>query len=131
MSDIAQLKSEIAKIDEQIATLQSRKDCLDSELKEAERKLTEDTINKIVGELKALNLAPEDIARALGLSVAAQPQKKPRAARGTATLKVKGIPRYRSSIDPSLTWTGKGRKPGWIQTFVDNGGNLDDWLIKE
>lgn len=57
--------------------------------------------------------------------------KKTRAPRGTAAPKVKGEPMYRSSVDPTLTWTGKGRKPAWIQTFLDNGGKLDDWLIKD
>ena len=131
MTSVEELRSEVTKIEEQIAELVSRKSALESALKDAERKKAEETISKIVGELKALNLAPEDIARALGVRVAEPEQKKVRAARGTATPKVKGVPKYRSSIDPSLTWTGKGRMPDKMKLFVANGGNLDDWLIKD
>ena len=131
MSSIEELKSEVANLEGQIAELVSRKSAAELALKDAERKKAEETISKIVGELKALNLAPEDIARALGVRVAEPEQKKVRAARGTATPKVKGVPKYRSSIDPSLTWTGKGRMPDKMKLFVANGGNLDDWLIKD
>ncbi len=131
MSSIEELQSEVANLEEKIAELVSRKSAAELALKDAERKKAEETISKIVGELKALNLAPEDIARALGVRVAEPEQKKVRAARGTATPKVKGVPKYRSSIDPSLTWTGKGRMPDKMKLFVANGGNLDDWLIKD
>ncbi len=131
MTSVEELRSEVTKIEEQIAELVSRKSALESALKDAERKKAEETISKIVGELKALNLAPEDIAKALGIRVAEPEQKKVRAARGTATPKVKGIPKYRSSIDPSLTWTGKGRKPEWVVTYLGNGGTLDQLLIKD
>lgn len=131
MSNIEELRSELSKLDEQIAELVSRKSTLESSLKDAERKRAEETISKIVGELKALNLAPEDIAKALGIRVAEPEQKKVRAARGTAAPKVKGVPKYRSSIDSSLTWTGKGRKPAWVVTYIDNGGELESLLIKE
>ena len=131
MSSIEELQSEVANLEEKIAELVSRKSAAELALKDAERKKAEETISKIVGELKALNLAPEDIAKALGIRVAEPEQKKVRAARGTATPKVKGVPKYRSSIDPSLTWTGKGRMPDKMKLFVANGGNLDDWLIKD
>lgn len=131
MSNVEELRSEVTKIEEQIAELVSRKSALESALKDAESKKAKEIITKIIGELKALNLAPEDIAKELGIRIAEPEQKKARAARGAATPKVKGIPKYRSSFDPSLTWTGKGRKPGWVQTFIDNGGNLEDWRIKE
>ena len=131
MSSIEELQSEVANLEEKIAELVSRKSAAELALKDAERKKAEETISKIVGELKALNLAPEDIAKALGIRVAEPEQKKVRAARGTATPKVKGIPKYRSSIDPSLTWTGKGRKPEWVVTYLGNGGTLDQLLIKD
>ena len=131
MSSIEELKSEVANLEGQIAELVSRKSAAELALKDAERKKAEETISKIVGELKALNLAPEDIARALGVRVAEPEQKKVRAARGTAIPKVKGVPKYRSSIDPSLTWTGKGRMPDKMKLFVANGGNLEDWRINE
>ena len=38
--------------------------------------------------------------------------------------------KYADPADPSLTWSGKGRMPGWLQAKVDAGVALDDFLIK-
>lgn len=130
MNTVSELKVALVNIEEQLSTLSADKVRIETEIEALERQQAKEALNKIVEELKALNIHPNEIAKALGVLVAGAPQKKPRAARGTAAPKVTGIPKYRSSIDPSLTWTGKGRKPGWVQIFLDNGGNLDEWLIK-
>lgn len=130
MNALEDLQASLVKIDEQINALSAEKIRIEAELDALKRQQAQEALNKILGELKALNLDPNEIARALGVSVVASPQKKVRAARGTAVPKVTGTPKYRSSVDPSLTWTGKGRKPGWVQTFLDNGGNIEEWLIK-
>lgn len=130
MNTVSELKATLVKIEEQLSALSADKVRIEAEIEALERQQAKEALNKIVGELKALNIEPSEIAKALGLSVAGTQPKKTRAARGTAAPKVTGTPKYRSSLDSSLTWTGKGRKPGWIQTFLDNGGNLDEWLIK-
>jgi len=130
MNTAADLKSALVRIEEQLSSLSAEKIRIEAELDVLERQQAKEALNKIVDELKALNLDPNEIAKALGVSVVGSQQKKTRAARGSAGPKATGTPKYRSSLDPSLTWTGKGRKPGWIQTFIDNGGNLEDWLIK-
>ena len=38
--------------------------------------------------------------------------------------------KYQNPEDHSQTWTGRGRKPKFVTEHVDNGGNLDDLLIK-
>ncbi|MBC9246293.1 H-NS histone family protein [Paracoccus sp. 11-3] len=38
-------------------------------------------------------------------------------------------PKYANPEDPTLTWTGRGRKPKWVQENLDKGKNLDDLLI--
>jgi DNA-binding protein H-NS len=45
-------------------------------------------------------------------------------ARGTVA------PKYRNPADASQTWTGRGRQPLWVATFVANGGSLEALLIK-
>lgn len=130
MDRLDELKAALVDIDEKLEKLASEKIRIKNEIEELERQKKRDVLEKIVGEMKALNLDPRELAKALGLSVEGGPQKKTRAVRGTAVPKASGIPKYRSSVDSSLTWTGKGRKPGWIKTFIDNGGNLEDWLIK-
>lgn len=39
-------------------------------------------------------------------------------------------PRYGDPADPSRTWSGKGRMPGWLQTLIDDGRTLDCFLIE-
>lgn len=34
--------------------------------------------------------------------------------------------RYVDPKDSNKTWTGRGRKPAWIQDYEKDGGNLDD-----
>lgn len=38
-------------------------------------------------------------------------------------------PKYANPEDPSMTWTGRGRKPHWVQENLDRGVELDDMLI--
>lgn len=41
----------------------------------------------------------------------------------------KGIAKYRNPDDPSQTWTGRGRKPNWINAALKKGKSLDDLKI--
>jgi DNA-binding protein H-NS len=44
--------------------------------------------------------------------------------------KSQGVPKYCHPKDPTKTWTGKGRKPGWfIQAVEEEGMNPDDLKI--
>jgi DNA-binding protein H-NS len=38
-------------------------------------------------------------------------------------------PKYANPEDPTQTWTGRGRKPNWLVEKIDEGANLDDFLI--
>lgn len=40
-------------------------------------------------------------------------------------------PKYRNPTDASQTWTGRGRKPKWIEEALASGGTLDDFLIRD
>lgn len=37
--------------------------------------------------------------------------------------------KYQHPADASLTWTGRGRKPLWVQAHLDNGGSLEQLAI--
>jgi len=131
MSDVDGLKSKLAKLNEQLATLTTEKLQVEAELKEAERTLKQSALSEMLEKMKALGIDKSEIAESLGLTVAEPKKRKARAEKEAVEKKVKGVPKYRSSIDPNLTWTGKGRKPGWVQTYLDNGGDLESLLIKE
>ena len=38
--------------------------------------------------------------------------------------------KYRHPENPSLTWSGRGRQPGWIKEALENGTSLDEFLIE-
>lgn len=41
----------------------------------------------------------------------------------------KSVPRYRHPENASTTWTGRGRKPGWVLSHLEQGGKLEDLAI--
>lgn len=38
-------------------------------------------------------------------------------------------PKYANPADASQTWTGRGRRPRWVQAALDAGQSLDDLAI--
>tara|TARA_R110002074_G_scaffold165088_6_gene325087 strand:+ start:324 stop:635 length:312 start_codon:yes stop_codon:yes gene_type:complete len=38
-------------------------------------------------------------------------------------------PKYANPEDPSQTWSGRGRRPRWVQAALDTGKSLDDMAI--
>ena len=41
----------------------------------------------------------------------------------------KSVPRYRHPENASITWTGRGRKPGWVIAHLESGGKVEDLAI--
>ena len=39
-------------------------------------------------------------------------------------------PKYQDPANADRTWTGKGRKPGWVIAHLDAGGQLEDLAIQ-
>jgi len=39
-------------------------------------------------------------------------------------------PKYMHPEDPTLTWTGRGRKPKWLTEALDAGKSLEDFEIQ-
>ncbi|MEE4212421.1 MAG: H-NS histone family protein [Parvularcula sp.] len=38
-------------------------------------------------------------------------------------------PKFRHPENPELTWSGRGRQPGWIKDALEQGKSLDEYLI--
>lgn len=66
--------------------------------------------------------AAEEAARAHGFNLSELTGAAPRKG-GTVA------PKYAHPENPSLTWTGRGRKPRWVQENLDAGKSLEDLLI--
>lgn len=65
-------------------------------------------------------------AKSRGYAIEELLAKEAKAKSGTGgKVKVK----YRHPADAALEWTGRGRKPKWVEAWVDNGGSLDQLLV--
>ena len=78
-------------------------------------------------EKKQALAAAEKAAKAHGYSLAelagvkAEPKSLPKKSDGRS----KVAPKYRNPDDTSETWTGRGRKPKWVESFLAGGGSLE------
>lgn len=65
---------------------------------------------------------------------AAAKTRKPRAAakpgRKAAGRKTVGVAKYRNPAKPEQTWTGHGRKPGWVAEWLAAGKALNELEIR-
>lgn len=66
--------------------------------------------------------AVEEAAREHGFNLAELTGGKP-SRTGTVA------PKYANPEDPTMTWTGRGRKPRWVQENLEGGKQLEDLLI--
>lgn len=96
---------ELLKLETQVAELRTQK--LREEEEEAKRQIRE-------------------IAKKYNLVVTFGPAAKKNA---DAAPRASVPPKYRSKQDPSLTWTGRGRKPVWVAAHLDAGGKIEDLVI--
>lgn len=68
--------------------------------------------------------AVEEAARAAGFSLKELlGEEKPTKA------KTKAAPKYANPADPAQTWTGRGRKPKWVEELLASGKSLEDAAI--
>lgn len=64
----------------------------------------------------------EQMAKELGYSLDEILRVKARSA--------KAAPKYRNPEDPTATWSGRGRRPKWLEEALNAGADLGDFLIK-
>jgi DNA-binding protein H-NS len=86
-----------------------------AELKRREAQDKINILNEVRAFAKARGYAIEDL---LGKEVKVK---------STAATKVKV--KYRHPENAELEWTGRGRKPKWVESWLANGGSLDNLLV--
>ena len=45
--------------------------------------------------------------------------------------KSKAAPKYRSLDNPSIVWSGRGRRPAWLVAALKDGRTIDEFLIPD
>lgn len=77
--------------------------------------------------------AIEAAAREHGFALADLTGKGGRGRRNTAAVAASGRPagqaKYANPDEPSMTWSGRGRRPRWVSEQIDAGKSLDDLTI--
>lgn len=81
-----------------------------------ERKDKMEKLKKVDAEIKA-------ILTEAGLSLDDLRLSKPTPVRQAAAIK------YRDKEDASLTWTGRGKRPLWLQARLAGGAQLESFLV--
>ncbi len=84
-----------------------------------------DSINKVaVKEGVSKQEVLEAVAKRMRLRMTAK-----RGAAKTGGTRAKVAPKYQHPKDPSLTWTGRGKRPVWLREELENGAKLESFLI--
>ena len=80
--------------------------------------------NRRDGELLNLRQAIDDMIEAAGFTLDEVLQVR--------TAKKRAVKaKYSNPNNPSETWSGRGRKPIWVQEWIADGNDLNDCLIPE
>ena len=109
MSKLEELNAQIAELTRQA-----------EEIKAQER-------GNVIAELRQKIELYSITARDLRLDIPSQTYREPRRA---GEGKEKPAPKYRN--EKGETWSGgRGRKPLWVQDIINDGGNMDDYLIRD
>lgn len=103
-----------------IPELQSLAEAAQNRIEELREKELEDARKKMdetAAELaKKLGVSKAELLRGVGRSGS-------RRGRRTASAK------FRNPSNSSQTWTGRGRKPGWVQEHLSGGGKLEELAV--
>ena len=86
------------------------------------------SLHKKIRELAAAEgMDINDISGLLGSdTVEPAPKRKKRAPSAPVSGAKPAVePKYFNQIDPGKTWSGRGRKPEWVVTWLENGGDLE------
>lgn len=114
-----------------VTELKRLKSRIDAEIARRTDHTRRDLLKKIQKMTAEAGLSITDV---LGeKSAAAAPKGKRAVAAKKATpkgSKGKVAPKYRDPANGAQTWTGRGRKPQWVASWLAEGKALDDLLIK-
>jgi DNA-binding protein H-NS len=97
---------------------------LESLVKDAQAEITarrEAERERVLGQMRelaaSLGLTLEDVVKL----------ERGKAVRGVAAASVQ--PKYRHPTNPSLTWTGRGKRPAWVTEALAAGKSLEELAV--
>ncbi len=85
---------------------------VDQEIEKRRSQVRKEGLEKIKSIAAEYGLSPEELKALAGT-------KSSGGKRGSVP------PKYQDPTNPANTWTGRGRKPKWVEEFLANGGDLN------
>ena len=99
-----------------VSQLRDLQQQIPAELKKREAQEKVQVLNEVRAFAKARGYAIEDLLQAKDAKVKTG---------STGKVKVK----YRHPDNPSLEWTGRGRKPKWVEAWLATGAAIENLLV--
>lgn len=112
--DMDYQKIQLAITDLQLEELVTMKSEVESLIKQKQKERKKELYNQM------LELAQVAGFESVEEFVSAQKGRSPRSDKG-----VRLPPKYRNPQNAKQTWSGKGRKPGWVVSHLEEGGKLE------
>lgn len=97
--------------DEQLAQLKSQ---IESEMEARKSARKQAIVNEIKAKAEAAGLSAEELALLLS---------------GKKRVTRKAAIKYRDPKNGDNTWTGRGRKPRWVEAHLSSGGSLEQLSV--
>ena len=98
-----------------VAQLRDLQQQIPAEIKRRETQEKVNILNEVKAFAKARGYSLEDL---VGKEI-----KATKAIRGSVK------PKYQHPQDANLQWTGRGRKPKWVESWLANGGRIEELAI--
>ncbi|MZR63083.1 H-NS family nucleoid-associated regulatory protein [Alcanivorax sp. DP30] len=76
---------------------------------------------------KELGVDPQDLLKGAGDKK--KPTRKKTAAKKKAGVRKPAKVKYRDPANSGNTWTGRGKRPLWLQAALENGAKLEDFAV--
>jgi DNA-binding protein H-NS len=87
------------------------------ELLELSKNIDKEIKRREVEDKKNILLQMKELAASVGMTVEEIIENTPQK-------KTKGQPKYQNPDDPTQTWTGRGKRPGWLNEQLEHGKTL-------
>ena len=99
------------------------------DLEKMSRKELEELRNQVDTALASLEARRKSEARAAAEQAAREHGFSLDEILGNQKKTKKSPAKYRNPADPRMTWTGRGRQPGWIKEALASGKPLSDFAV--